>query len=104
MKKLFLIFALTIASIIAADAQCIKFKLSGADTQGAPTYNAIGDSIIFQVSIVTYVEKIGVGKFEKVDNAKFAFPLPFGFTPEQLNDAVAVKAAAWIKKTYPDIN
>lgn len=103
MKKLLFISALILASV-AADAQCINFKLSGADQVGSSSFNETGDSIVFNVQVVTYIEKIGKSKFEQVNMIKVVFPIPFTYNETTLPDAIAIKADEWVKENYPPIN
>ena len=103
MKKLLFIAALFFASM-TADAQCINFKLSGADQVGPPSFNETGDSIVFNVQVVTYIEKIGKSKFEQVNMIKVVFPIPFTYNETTLPSAIGIKADEWVKKNYPPIN
>lgn len=102
MKKLFFIVALFAASF-TVDAQCIKFKYAGANLQNQ-TINPTGDSVYFTYNVTTYIEKIGAGKFEKTDNAKFVLPLPLKFTNYTELEAIKEDSAkAYILRTYPNI-
>lgn len=99
--------AITILSILflacTADAQCIKFKYSGANLQNQ-IINPTGDSVYFTYNVTTYIEKIGTGKFEKTDNAKFVLPLPLTFSNYTQLEAIKEDSAkAYILRTYPDI-
>ena len=102
MKKLIFIAALFLASL-AADAQCIKFKYAGSNLQGQ-AFNSTGDSVYFNYNVTTYIEKVGVSKFEQTDNTKFVLPMPLKFADAIELDAIKTDSAkAYIKKTYPDI-
>lgn len=102
MKKLFFIAALFIASL-TADAQCIKFKVAGANLGGSlPTISPDGKKLTFNYSVVIYVEKIGTGKFEKVDNTTFSIPI-VEFDPLTVNEVMNDSAAIYVTKNYPNI-
>lgn len=82
---------------------CIVFKLAGANVTGQ-TYNATGDSIVFTYSIVSYIEKVGLGNgYEKVETSTFALPLPYGLNSVQLQDVADKKGAEYISKNHPNI-
>lgn len=125
MKKIFFIAALFLASM-AADAQeqlayeskiiigawkpvpepidpCIVFKVSGANLSGnLPEISPDGKNLKFNYSVVIYIEKIGTGKFEKVDNATFVIPIN-QFNPLTVTEVMNDSAEVYVTKNYPDI-
>lgn len=103
MKKLIFAAALFLASF-AADAQdCIQFKVAGANLDSnLPTINERGTQLTFNYSVVIYIEKIGVGKFEKVDNTTFSIPVA-AFNPLTVTEVMNDSAAVYVSKNYPNI-
>jgi|GEM_PF-3530579 len=75
MKKLFLIFALTIASIIAADAQIThRFGFARDFELKNPTFSADSATKSYTISVVFFDKDIALrhmGKFEYVTTYKF---------------------------------
>lgn len=85
------------------DEPCIEFKRSDNTQLQGQQWNTSGDSVIFTWQVTIYIEKVGAGNFEKVDNFTQTLALTQMCDKPCLQVKGNAAADAYIFKNYPNI-
>lgn len=109
MKKIIILFFAIIATSLATQAQCIKFKLADQtpfnNIQGISLNPATG-IVTAQMPFTIYIEKVNahyVGKFEQSATMQVQWNNTVSNTANEINAICIDSANAYIARTYPDL-